>query len=311
MRRYSSGGTPYFKWLEVGMPRITDTVRDCVFFLYPNRRAAELGKPFGGCGFLVQYPSTIMGRPFLYGVTNAHLIANNPIMRINRRDSPDKPDIFQIQDIDWEVHPDSFDVAATPLVLDSEVHDVSAIPHENFASPERSFNLGLGDEVFMVGRFVDHDGGTTNSPSVRFGNIAVMPTPMKQRGNVERDSYLIDLHSRTGFSGSPVFVYRTIGGDLDSAHKNGGNIDLGEPIPIFQHLLGIHWSQFKEWHSVYKNKADEDEENPSRERSTGWAKTYSGMTCVIPAKHILEVLNLTKFQQQRAKSDAVISETPQ
>jgi hypothetical protein len=75
--------------------------------------------------------------------------------------------------------------------------------------------IGPGDDVFMVGRFIDHDGGNKNRPALRFGNISIDPTPIMQDNGVRVPAYCVDLHSRTGFSGSPVFVYRTPGPDLD------------------------------------------------------------------------------------------------
>src|SRR5205823_82762 len=68
-----------------------------------------------------------------------------------------------------------------------------------------------------IGLFVDHDGVTTNVPSARFGNISMLPNKnatIEQPTNYRGESYVVDMHSRTGFSGSPVFVYRTFGSDL-------------------------------------------------------------------------------------------------
>ena len=36
-------------------------------------------------------------------------------------------------------------------------------------------NMGVGDEVFMLGRFISHSGIQKNQPLARFGNIALMP----------------------------------------------------------------------------------------------------------------------------------------
>ena len=286
------------------MPRIPNEVLNGVFFLFPDAKSARDGDRFGGCGFIVTVPSSVPGFIHLYGVTNWHVAmggnAGNPVVRINRKDRP-APDIFEFDVADWTAHPDFFDIAVISLEVDSRIHDVSALPIDGFASSERSFNLGLGDDVFMVGRFVDHDGGTTNSPSVRFGNISVMPTPMNQRNHKPRDSYLIDMHSRTGYSGSPVFVYRTVGGDLDSAQKQGGNVQISGPA--YLHLLGIHWSQYPEWRPVYEDEGGDK----TGEEPIGWTKLYSGMTCVIPAKHILEVLDMPEFRRQREERDSQIA----
>ena len=71
--------------------------------------------------------------------------------------------------------------------------------------------IGPGDDAFMVGRFVSHQGLNKSVPAVRFGNISMDPAPIKQVNGELADSYCIDMRSRPGYSGSPVFVYRTPG----------------------------------------------------------------------------------------------------
>lgn len=66
------------------------------------------------------------------------------------------------------------------LTLDR--HRVSIVFEETFATKKHleKHRIGIGDDVAMIGRFVDHDGGETNQPAARFGNISVMPTPIAQ-----------------------------------------------------------------------------------------------------------------------------------
>ena len=285
------------------MPRVPDSVLNVVFFVYPpDEKAARAGRPVGGCGFIVTVESTVTGYRYVYGVTNWHvaIAAGNSYVRVNRKDGQ-PPDIFPFDSSEWTAHPDGFDIAVIPLPLNPDVHDVSALPLEEFATHANSFNKGLGDDVFMAGRFVDHDGGATNVPSLRFGNIAVMPTAMEQRKGKFCESYVIDLHSRTGYSGSPVFIFRTPGTDLDYAKKNGGIFDSG---PGFLHLLGIHWSQFADRLAVYK---DPDVDKGIKKPPIGWAENYSAMTCVVPAERIVELLNMPKFKKQRAEGDVEIA----
>lgn len=284
------------------MPRIPDNVLNCVFFVYPpDEGAARTGKPIGGTGFIVSVPSAVPGRDYTYGITNWHLAIDQgkSFVRINRKDGK-PPDIFPFDSSDWAAHPDGCDIAAIPLFINSAIHDVSAIPIESFPHEGNAPNLGLGDNVFMAGRFVDHDGGATNVPSVRFGNIAVMPTPMDQGRRRERESYCIDLHSRTGYSGSPVFAYRTPGNDLADAQKTGQLNMLG---PYFLLLLGIHWAQFDEWQPVHRNKSD----RKAKRTPAAWAEGYSGMTCVVPANRILELLHTPRLKKHREMSDEAMA----
>lgn len=62
---------------------------------------------------------------------------------------------------------------------------------QDFAEEE----FGPGDDVFMVGRFMDHAGKDRNHPALRCGNIAMNPTPIIQENGAKADAYCIDLHS--------------------------------------------------------------------------------------------------------------------
>jgi hypothetical protein len=166
-----------------------------------------------------------------------------------------------------------------------------------------SERLGPGEDVFMVGRFVDHDGGPVNKPAVRFGNISVMPTAIEQPTKTMADAFCIDVHSRSGYSGSPVFVYRTPGYDLEPRVAGSPTAILTAGVNYLG-LLGIHFSQFKElWEVTEQGKSAE---NAFREPliTTGkYIQGLSGMTCVLPAWTILEILNLPKLKRLRAEHE--------
>jgi hypothetical protein len=51
--------------------------------------------------------------------------------------------------------------------------------------------VGIGDETFTVGRFISHE-VSKKSPSVRFGNISMMPyEPVRYKGRTH-DAFLIE-----------------------------------------------------------------------------------------------------------------------
>jgi hypothetical protein len=198
--------------------------------------------------------------------------------------------IFDFDPIEWHFLPQLGDIAVSPnLPLNEDLHEFSVMGTNFFVTDEMvgSKSIGVGDDVFMVGRFVDHDGGTNNVPAVRFGSISVMPTIMKEEPNSHKsESYCIDLHSRTGFSGSPVFVYRTIGTDLNEIFRTK-TVTLSSGS-VFVNLLGIHWGQFPEaWKDAQGNLI----------------RGLSGMTCVIPAKRIVKLLNTEKLRKERQADD--------
>jgi hypothetical protein len=144
----------------------------------------------------------------------------------------------------------------------------------------------------MIGLFADHDGHTTNIPKARFGHISMMPNdkaPIEQpNGTTTKSSYVVDMHSRTGFSGSPVFFYRTLGADLAQANRT--NVMLNQQ-PLFG-LLGLHWGQFPE-------EFTSTDEHHRTLRLEG----MSGMTCVIPAWRLFHLLNLDELKAMRVKRE--------
>jgi hypothetical protein len=91
--------------------------------------------------------------------------------------------------------------------------------------------LGVGEEVFMVGRFINHQGAEENIAAVRFGSISVMPEPIYNKAILKNQlSFAVEMRSRTGFSGGMVVAYRTPATILDDV-----------PIDHFHVILGVNW----------------------------------------------------------------------
>ncbi len=295
--RHSSRGTPFFRGEPVGMPRIPDSITKTTFYLYPNRKAAEKGHGFGGTGCIIGIESEAQPTTyFLYAVTNWHVAVKggNSVIRINTSDG--KTDIFEHDPSDWQFIPGGPDICALPLHARHPFHDFRFILPDRFATPEliKELSIDAGEDVLMVGRFVDHDGGEINMPALRFGNISVMPTKMRQPTGYVGDAYCIDLHSRSGYSGSPVFVYRTIGQDLTVS-----GINLNQPGFIL--CLGIHFGQFSEnWDIEDSCETEEEMASLAGKRIVG----ASGMTTVIPIWEVMRLLNSGDLMINRKRSDA-------
>jgi hypothetical protein len=82
--------------------------------------------------------------------------------------------------------------------------------------------LEIGEDGFMLGLFADVPGKTRNLIAARFRNaFSYDDTPVKQPNANLRPAHIFDTRSRPGFSGSPVFIYRTPAGDLRSATERG------------------------------------------------------------------------------------------
>jgi hypothetical protein len=324
----STAGAPYTRWVRVGMPRIPPKIVDNVFYLYRTAEDAKSGRNPGGSGFVVERAEG--PHPFLYGVTNWHVACRDgfSVIRLNTHDGG--TDVVEFGPEDWEFIPGKYDVAVVPLNVDRR-HQFSSVQIESFQfapDPNVAIQIGVGEEVFMVGLFVDHGGTTTNVPSARFGYISMLPheiAPIKQPTGFFGESFVVDMHSRTGFSGSPVFVYRTFGSDLSKDWHGFDSIEFGPPNQAIQHphlrpgdtktggglmrispflrLLGIHWGQFPEEWELRKRDSIDETRKKNLIMEGAYVEGMSGMTCVIPAWNILEVLHLPKFNKMQ--EDAV------
>jgi hypothetical protein len=300
--QYTSAGTPWTKWVPIGMPKIPKNTLDVACYLYPSREDAEAGREFGGTGFFVSIPTSVPDRIHIYAVTNWHVAVRDAasVLRINCHDGG--TDILEAGPEDWIFDP-RFDVAVLPINLDVSRHKFSVVPIQMFARQERieRSEIGPGDDVFMVGRFVDHDGGAVNSPSVRFGNISTQPTPVRQPNGKDADSYCIDMHSRSGYSGSPVFVYRTAGHDL----TQGTNLVLHPAEFLF---LGLHYAQFPEiWEIGEAQKRPAAHSMVPLVTDGKYVKGLSGMTLALPAWLVIEVLDKPEIKSHRDAVDAQLS----
>jgi hypothetical protein len=178
----------------------------------------------------------------------------------------------------------------------------------------------------MIGRFIDHDGGTANRPAVRFGNISVMPAPIARRGYSKVDYFCVDMHSRSGFSGSPVFAYRTFGQDLTGAdilsvnndvQRAARNIEMGRPSsfqirfrPVFV-LLGIHCGQFSEdWGVKASSGSTGGSSNVTISAVEGMrVEGLSGMAIVAPAWRIADLVLNERFADARAASFQTLTQS--
>ncbi len=178
--RYTALGTPFLRSIPFGMPRIPEQVLNCAFYLYPSEDDAKQGKNLGGTSFVVAIPSPSFPHQFqyCYAITNAHVASGSSVIRLNTLDG--RTDIFPFDPADWTFHRGGFDIAAVPLSVNYSRHKAANIDISAFATQAHvsSNEIGPGEDVFMIGRFMDHDGGQTNMPAMRFGNISVMPSPI-------------------------------------------------------------------------------------------------------------------------------------
>jgi hypothetical protein len=208
-------------------------------------------------------------------------------------------------------HPDGTDLAVYPLAVDQTTDDIQFISTKHFASKEfiEALDIGPGDEVFVVGRFINHEGRQKNLPSARFGHIAQMANePIVYRGQ-KQESFIIEARSIGGYSGSPVFVYIEPKGLLA-----GRKVDMTKPPPkndggFGPWLLGIDWCHLLDWTPVCDSVG-----RPLNGKTDGpydqQVKMNTGMMGVIPSWKLTEILELphTKKFIARAEDETIKKE---
>ncbi len=276
------------------MPRIADKNADGVAFLFRTEEEAKARERGGGSAFIVGRPlkdsERIFGRTLYlaYLVSNKHVVfgASACVASVNRRDGA-PPDVWDIDQNDWYPHPGGDDLVATSAHphFQSQFHKVSFIQEDKFIGPKEiaDYNLGIGDEIFMIGRFYNHQGAAQNKPALRLGTVSMMQEPIwvEEDGRFQ-DSYAVEMRSKEGFSGSPVALYRKPW------------TYLAEDLPDDRHmddywgLLGVNWG--------YIN--DEHGENT-------W------LNGVVPAWKITELLNIPELRAIQTFHEREIQKMPQ
>lgn len=257
------------------MPRLGNTILTSVVFLYPSREHAERHERCGGTGLIVGKSMEGTNLNATYLVTCKHVaLGSSPVARINCR-SGGKPDVFDLLDLDYVEHPSGVDLAVHPLMghINTDKHAFTFTPIERFVTPElmAKHDIGIGDEVFMVGRFFNMQGAGENAPAARFGNFSHDLDLLSIRGlQHKQECFAVEMRSRTGFSGSPVYVW--------GAEHTALVRDVSDPaLKKFIYLLGINIGY------IVDPEASDGEDNT-------W------LNGVLPAWRVAELLDTPKIQ---------------
>lgn len=311
-----------FPWIyrEVRLPRIDDNLLDCAIYLYRSSEAADKGERAGGSGFLLGVPlgaeeplnvPTLFGpkismgsweTPHIYAVTNAHVINDGfRVIRLNTLEGATK--ILAPNVREWIRHRES-DLAICPIRLERTIHRFILVPFTMILKEyieKELLNVGIGDDIVTIGRFVNQEGEQRNAPVARFGNIAAMPRePIPgPEGLKPQVSILAEVRTLPGYSGSPVFLRvphweLLYGGDplrLELSKSRRDDIRESLPAPVLM-LLGITWGYIYGRNlpiKVGKKKLD------------GWKveEVNTGMMAMVPAWKLLELLNDKKMAKLR------------
>lgn len=290
---------------------------DATVFLYPSVEDAEKGKKFGGSGVIIGIPAQPFPEAsFIYVVTNWHVAcqSGNSVIRINTSDG--KTHIVDKDPSEWIFLPGKQDLAAI-RIEDFGNKKLNYIGTSLFITDDEKSDAHVGDDVFMVGRFIDYDGHETNRPALRFGTLSMMDAPIRQPTGFQGRSIIVDMHSRTGFSGSPVYVYRPGGitvltemtinnpnlPKLEGPKRSHRKWGIGNDVKV--RLLGVLWGQFPERWEI-QHKRDDNLASAALVTDGSYVNGFSGMSCVVPASQILELLNHPILKEDRTSSEQEI-----
>jgi hypothetical protein len=280
---------------------VPDDVRKCVLFLGIKKEGKFVPK---GTGFIVSRDELGVKVHFL--VTVRHVVGgllakgHEIWMRENLKDgtcleSALAPNV-------WHYHPNipsGSDVVAACIAGGSE-SDAHSIPISGFggdiASREfmSSMNLGIGDEIAIVGLFRGHYGADRNVPIVRIGNIAALQEPVKTRYFGYIDAHLIEARSIGGLSGSPVFLFLP---PVKLTKQESGVPGLHQRNTTFadgqgMFLLGLVHGHF-DVDDIHVDTVSED-------GGTNGA-INTGIAIVVPVEKVLETIDEPDWVAERKK----------
>ena len=299
VERQTPRGRRYVTYEKV-MPRIRDALLKSVVYLFKDEHSALSGEGEGGTGFLVRYLED--GLEYLYVVTNAHVVhKGGSTLRLNAAGGD--IEAVEIPSESWVDHPDSDDISIAPIKFEIPAEwQVSGLFWDSVcptAFRMQELDIGVGDDVFMLGRFIGHSGRQQNQPLARFGSLAMMDGERVKDGrDLLVDAYLVEMHSLPGFSGSPVFV-SVPPGSLRGAKK---------VIPLHENpiaLLGIDTGHKRVSHPVL----DEATGEPSQPRQL--VKQNSGVAIVAPYYKIRELIEGDALMGQRKERSKAVRDDPE
>ena len=309
-------GRTALRWVPVGMPRLARDLERCVFFAFGRHfQKEEYVGPYGSGFFVAKQSETAPMTFHVYGVSNRHVVSQYPCIRVNKGAGVEFWD-FEPTDWLWSETDDLAIVDVTDNLPFSEENayygtEIRFVMERDFVSEKfkRDYNIGIGDQTMMLGLLSNHAECNVNMPVGRFGNIAAVPSELApiKLGSADafrRPAWLNDTHSRGGFSGSPVWVWRSKFDDLSAFSEIGLQSSWYVEVPrqSFLGLLGCHRGQFREQTTIYSKEVDFVE--IGKELRTGDSiELASSMTVVIPAWEISTLLDSPKMKVQRAQRD--------
>ena len=182
---------------------------------------------------------------------------------------------------------DASDTAVLTLTPDPSYFDYMLYPVDSYVDTNffRTYQLGPGEEVLVTGLLWAHPGSPQITPIVRVGHVAAFPVDKINLDTGPEGAVLIEVLSFGGLSGSPAFIHLPDWRRGD--YGRGELLTLGgsRGLTAGNFLLGTVQGRF--------------ETQEPRRYST--EPLNVGITAVIPAARIVDILNYPAFIEERAQ----------
>ena len=264
---------------------------------------------YAGSGFVVAVPGA-HGNSHLYLVTAKHLAermeCRPTVMGFNYEDGSKA--LFEANNLHWYAHPteaSAVDAAVTPFEpaqwdIDPAtrpvgVLDVEPVPEHLFTSGARTrqTSIGVGDEITAIGVFTRFSYEDRHLAIARTGNLAMMPPiPIPVKNFDPMEAYVAEIE---GLSGSPIWVRST-----NVAQKvglgDGASVPSSDDTDMF--FLGLLHGSWEVPKEAMEGRSAQYTQNMT-----------SGMSIIVPAHKILEVINGPELAALRLKKDQTATES--
>jgi hypothetical protein len=268
--------------------RIPDSMRDCACFLCVKDSSGRVLP--GGTAFSISWPYNSMFMP-QYLVTAKHCVTKaldkygTLYARLNTTDG--SSELFELGR-NWAYSPDEgVDIAVLPWEPDRHKYKQGTIDARSSADGENqeANEIGIGNELIVIGLFRLHHGTKKNIPIVRQGIISSMPDEplIDKNTGFPYHACLAEIQSIGGLSGSPVFVHVPVLQFL-AHHKSGKTRDaMRQKYPAgFLYLFGVIREHFSDAQDRIGGGA---EESPS---------VHTGIATVTPIREVLSIVENDK-----------------
>lgn len=273
-----------------------------VFFLYAQDGDGNLTGPFGTGAFIAFTSEKFPKLRHLYAVSNHHIVHRNGASVIRLNTSNGQHRFIKLEPHEWHrmMHDDLAAVDITDRVS-ADGDDIAFVKAEWLLTKKfiEDFQVGVGDDVVMIGMLARSEGNERNEPVARFGSIARIASDRNKVPHEDGhycEAHICDMRSRSGFSGSPVFVYRVFDKSL---HFILGPVDIETHETVFRtffKIFGLHFGQFNEPTTAKLSEARSMRDGDKFD-------IPSGLTTVAPSWRISEMLNHKALVAQRTERD--------